>query len=360
MLVLAAAGCSKKQAQTNGQSSMNPAVSLERFQENGVYGYRDMAGKVVIKPQFAEAGDFSLGLARVRPDAKGGWGYIDASGDMTIPAQYEGASDFVDGIAVVLSKGELLYIGPDGGSLGSFNEDQPPRPLRVGDTLYVIHPGGLIARALGDAHAAPMGAVKPREAVENIYDPHSKRTEMVDGLLGTWRLVRYQGKSGYLFDLYLSRYPLAAGREPIERYRVVASELKTADYSTYALTKFASGGRMEIHNGPYWTEFQEIVPEATVDQVVARMKFYPEGDVGSLVGFYRGTSGTFMTETGDTVVVSVRRDGGGFLENLALLRKGEGNSFDVSISKYNADAVEIATTFTSEQTETQSQPSSYF
>ena len=348
MAALALLGCSRKKPETNSRARANDTGTLERFQQQGKFGFRDAAGDVVIRPEYAEAGNFSWGLVRVKPEAKGNWGYIDATGETVIPPQFEGAGDFVDGIAVVLSKGKLTYIGPDGESLGLFNDDRPGKPLVVGDTLYVIHPSGLIARASGDAHAAPMGTVRPGEPVQYLYDPHASRSETVDGLRGTWRLVKYQRKSGYLFDLYLSRYPLAEERQPAERYHVVTSELKTADYSTYDLTKFASGGRLVVHHGPNWTDTQEIIRAANVDQVIARLKLYPAGDIGTLIGHFNGSSGTSVTETGDTVVVIVRRDRTGFLDHVSISRKNEESTFDVSVSNYGVDAVEVAATLTVE------------
>lgn len=68
----------------------------------GKYGYIDVAGAMVIAPQFAEAGAFSEGLAAVRtlsPDSEGG--YIDATGTMVIPAQFDEANAFTNGLAVV-------------------------------------------------------------------------------------------------------------------------------------------------------------------------------------------------------------------------------------------------------------------
>jgi hypothetical protein len=349
LLLLLLDGClQKKQSDTTRNSATNNAAGLERFQQEGKIGYRDAVGGVVIKPQFAEAGDFSWGLARVKPDAKGSWGYINGSGDEVIPPQYAAASDFVDGIAVVLRNDKFVYIGPDGSAMGTFEEDRPYKSLTVGDTLYVIHPSGLIARASGDMNAAPMGEVQPDEAVQYTYDPHQQRSQTIDGFHGRWLLVRYQGKGGYLFGVYLSRYPRAVSQQPVERYTVVGTSVKGNAYSSYILTKFASGGRLIVHDGPGWTERQEIVPEATVDQVVARLKLYPPVDIAPLVRSFNGSSETYTNETGDTVAVTVQRDTGGFMEHITMSRRNDLSTFDVSINKYGVNAVELATTFTLE------------
>lgn len=345
-------GCSKnKQANSTRSATTGDATFLEVYQQGDKFGYRDLSGVVIIEPQFAEAGDFSWGLARVRPDAKGGWGYIDASGNKVIPAHYEAAGDFVDGISVVLSRGRFIYIGPDGGSLGEFEEERPPRPLSVGDTLYVVHPRGLIERSSADLGAAPVIQIHPGEIVVCAANAGTKRTDSAEGLGGTWVFIRYKGKVGYLFDLYLSRYPTDSDHRPVERYRLVSSSLNNDEYSVYTLTKFVTGGRMIVHDGPNWTETQEVVPEATVDQVIARLKLTPPGELGSLASVFDGQSRTFQTEKGDTVIVSARRGGDGFLDNVSMSRRNEESTFDATISKYNLNSVQITTTISTQPAE---------
>ena len=55
------------------------------IREKGKYGYMDRTGRVVIPPQFADAGNFSEGLAGVRlSEEEQKYGYIDTSGKMVI------------------------------------------------------------------------------------------------------------------------------------------------------------------------------------------------------------------------------------------------------------------------------------
>jgi hypothetical protein len=63
------------------------------------YGYIDRTGKMVIKPQFDNAGDFSEGLAMVSISDR--WGYIDNNGDIVIKPQYIYPGIFIDGLAMV-------------------------------------------------------------------------------------------------------------------------------------------------------------------------------------------------------------------------------------------------------------------
>lgn len=63
------------------------AVQIE-----GLWGFVDTEGKVVIDPEYEEAKSFSNGYAAVK---KGNaWGYIDIDNKLVIPAQFEGAMDF--------------------------------------------------------------------------------------------------------------------------------------------------------------------------------------------------------------------------------------------------------------------------
>lgn len=84
-----------------------------------LWGYRDVKGNVIIKPQFAEAHDFSEGRAAVKVSTNDGpakWGYIDTKGDFIIQPFYSNEpGDFHCKRAYVRNKdGEYLYIDPTG------------------------------------------------------------------------------------------------------------------------------------------------------------------------------------------------------------------------------------------------------
>jgi hypothetical protein len=80
---------------------------LAVFQENGLTGYMDKTGKVVIKPAYKNALAFSEGLAAVVTD-NGLSGYINKKGEMVIKPTYISAGRFSDGVAVV-STGKTAY-----------------------------------------------------------------------------------------------------------------------------------------------------------------------------------------------------------------------------------------------------------
>jgi hypothetical protein len=347
-------GCSKSKKETSKHDSASADASgLQLFQQGDEFGYRDIIGQIAIKPQFAEAGEFSEGLARAKRNAGSRWGYINSAGDEVIAPQFDGASDFHDGKAVIQSGEKFMYIGPDGKSLGLFEDAPPYREFSAGDTLFVIHPNGLIARALGDMSSEAVGEVQFGEPVEYVYDPHPRQEQTIEGLRGAWLAVRFQGKRGYLFDVYLSRFPQTEEKRVVESYKVVVSSANNENYSTYTLTKYLSRGRAEIHEGLEWAESQEIVPASTVDQVIARMKLFPSGEVGAVVSQFNGDSGTFTTQSGDNVVIVVRRDSGGFFDHVTFARKTEEENLDVSISRYSFHDVEI--TIASTPTESQDQ-----
>ncbi len=84
--------------------------------QNRSYGYIDHTGKVVIRPRFGEADDFSEGLAAVRTKkttvyGKGDtWGYIDKTGKYQIEAVYNEAHSFRGGVARVHLGGTLHVV----------------------------------------------------------------------------------------------------------------------------------------------------------------------------------------------------------------------------------------------------------
>ncbi|HYP12494.1 MAG TPA: WG repeat-containing protein, partial [Bryobacteraceae bacterium] len=66
---------------------------------NGKYGFIDRNGKILVNPQFDDAGMFEDGRA---PVALGkSWGFIDRAGKLVIHPQYELADPFSDGLALV-------------------------------------------------------------------------------------------------------------------------------------------------------------------------------------------------------------------------------------------------------------------
>jgi hypothetical protein len=93
-------------AQTN-------APRLRPIQVNGKWGYIDSTGKVVIKPQFAWAEEFSEGLAAFENE-DGKHGYVDETGKIVIEAKFDNWTEFSEGLAAVSVDFEWGYIDKTG------------------------------------------------------------------------------------------------------------------------------------------------------------------------------------------------------------------------------------------------------
>ena len=81
------------------------------------YGYSDVYGRIVIKPQFNQAEGFFDGLAAVQiENNEGKWGYIDKKGHIIIKPIYDSANNFSDGLALVISNNPFKsgYIDKNG------------------------------------------------------------------------------------------------------------------------------------------------------------------------------------------------------------------------------------------------------
>ncbi|MFC0212447.1 WG repeat-containing protein [Paenibacillus chartarius] len=72
------------------------------------WGFIDVTGKIVIQPQYEDAGGFAEGLAAVKKNGK--WGYIDKLGKEIIAPQFSKASFFAEGLAGVEVDGLWGYI----------------------------------------------------------------------------------------------------------------------------------------------------------------------------------------------------------------------------------------------------------
>ncbi|MFB6456253.1 WG repeat-containing protein [Chitinophaga sp. Hz27] len=82
------------------------------YWEKDKVGFIDQQGKIIIPAVYAEADDFSEGLAAVRKD--GYFGYINTSGALVIPAKYDYATSFHEGMALVYEGERPIFINPKG------------------------------------------------------------------------------------------------------------------------------------------------------------------------------------------------------------------------------------------------------
>ena len=67
---------------------------LYAFAKNGLWGFVDSDGKVVIQPTYEAAKSFSNGLAAVRQNGK--WGFITPQNELVINYQFADVDYFTD------------------------------------------------------------------------------------------------------------------------------------------------------------------------------------------------------------------------------------------------------------------------
>lgn len=130
------------------------AKRLFTYQENDAYGYEDAAGKVVIKPQFPLAWDFSEGLARVEMCTDYGYreGFIDTLGRVAIHPSFDSVKDFSEGLAAVevngkwgfVDKSSVLVIKPrfDGDDIQDYKFSEGLAAVKVGEKWGFIDKSG--------------------------------------------------------------------------------------------------------------------------------------------------------------------------------------------------------------------------
>jgi hypothetical protein len=76
------------------------------------WGYIDVAGNFVIRPQYDAARGFREGLAAVS-NKKGQWGYIDKKANIVISYQYHMAENFENGVARVMRGDKVININKE-------------------------------------------------------------------------------------------------------------------------------------------------------------------------------------------------------------------------------------------------------
>ncbi len=78
----------------------------------GQWGYINKMGNVIIKPQFDEAEKYNEGFALIRKEKK--YGYINSTGQLIINPQYDSADAFHENYAQVCVKGKCGFIDKTG------------------------------------------------------------------------------------------------------------------------------------------------------------------------------------------------------------------------------------------------------
>ena len=81
--------------------------------KNGLFGFIDKTGELVIPYKWKNAESFSYGLAAVMDD-NNNWGYINIKGEIIIPCKWSEVGQFVENIARVYEGGLYGYINKSG------------------------------------------------------------------------------------------------------------------------------------------------------------------------------------------------------------------------------------------------------
>lgn len=97
-------------------SYSSPENSWEIIMENGVYGYADQNGQIMISPEYDYCGEFNEGYAPVMKVESGidKWGFIDRTGKIQIPYNFDEADVFSEGLAGVRIRDKWGYISHAG------------------------------------------------------------------------------------------------------------------------------------------------------------------------------------------------------------------------------------------------------
>ncbi len=103
---------------------------LGKIHVNGKAGFINTEGKIVIRPQFKNAGRFSENLAPVETK-NGKWGFINKKGEMVIQPEFDWALIFREGLALIqinkkwgfINSAGKIVIEPQFDHADSFSED---------------------------------------------------------------------------------------------------------------------------------------------------------------------------------------------------------------------------------------------
>ncbi|MBL8892846.1 MAG: WG repeat-containing protein [Planctomycetaceae bacterium] len=110
---------------------------LISFRQDGLFGFVDADGNIIIKPQFVAASEFTDGLACVCRERL--FGYIDRTGEFVIPPRFQYANEFAEGLAgVQIEEGKWGFIDQTGKLVLAANYNWVNRGFRQGLAQVVV------------------------------------------------------------------------------------------------------------------------------------------------------------------------------------------------------------------------------
>lgn len=172
----------------------NQSPPLRPIQQNGKWGYIDSTGKIVIKPQFVWAEEFSEGLASFQNE-DGMHGYIDESGTVVIEPKYDSVTDFSEGLAAVSLDFGWGYIDKTG-NWAIEPKFAGARPFSDGLALVGVPLNGKVSFPPG-----PEDHVFIDKTGKIVVDP---KADILNGTfsegVGTVQLITNKGVNAVLID----------------------------------------------------------------------------------------------------------------------------------------------------------------
>ena len=107
---------------------------LYPIKQDGLYGFINIEGKVIIEPKFEKGYDFSEQYGRIK---QGGlYGYINHKGKIVIEPQFDEARDFSEDVACVKKEGQWFYIDRMGKSVIKLKDADFAYSFREGFARY--------------------------------------------------------------------------------------------------------------------------------------------------------------------------------------------------------------------------------
>lgn len=163
---------------------------LFKIVENGLTGYINVKGEVVIKPIFFNGQDFAEGVAAVRQN--GHYGFIDESGTFILEPRYEMATDFYKGLAGVYTNGRITIINKKGAAV----LPSQYKSLRLIDERRAIV-------VTYNNHEGVIDLLEKRLLIDTVFSSISNFTQgvaVVEEPLGR-KTKRYNGRVGLIDSL---------------------------------------------------------------------------------------------------------------------------------------------------------------
>lgn len=114
-----------------GEDGLAPVRENDKY--DGLCGYADKDGNIIIKYQYENAGSFRYGFAAVKIGEK--WGFINTKGDVVIPPEYDTVSGMTSDKYAIVKKGEKYGIIDETGTVAvniQYDEICTHRMLYIG------------------------------------------------------------------------------------------------------------------------------------------------------------------------------------------------------------------------------------